>query len=655
MKSKPSFSPSNLDTSVRPQDDFFHFAVGGWLKKNPIPKSESQWGAFDALRDQVTKEIHAILKETVTKTRAKKGSDTQLIRDFYLSGMDMHTRNQRGITPLLPVFKKIDAIKSTEDLLQFIAEEHKKGAHYLWGNFVGQDDKDAESYIFHLTQGGLTLPDRDYYLKKDAQSVRIKDAFVSYIERMLTLAGTPKDEANKSAWKILALETRIARASMSRTDTRDIEKIYNKKTRAALKRLASDINWDQYFKTLGVDKKVTSLIVYQPAFFEKLNALLKTISLSTWKTYLYFSALDDAAPLLSKKYIDCAFDFHGKTLSGSESIRPLWKRVTSTLNAYIGEVVGKKYIKKHFPPEAKKKVGLMVTDILAAYKERISAVTWMSQTTKKKALTKLSQIRCKLGYPDVWRSYTSLTIKPDTFYENVSRAVAFEQKKNYQKLGKRVDKKEWFMPPQTVNAYYDPNNNEIVFPAGILQPPFFDAEGDDAINYGAIGSVIGHELTHGFDDSGAKFDGKGNYKNWWRKEDLKQFNKRAQVLVRQFNAYKVNDLPVNGKLTLGENIADLGGLAIAYDAYQRHLEKGGAREKIHGFSPEQRLFIGLATFEVRQARPELARMLLMVDPHSPAKFRMNGPASNLTSFYEAFDVKESDALYRHPKDRAEIW
>jgi len=654
MKTKLGFHPSNLDTSVRPQDDFFHYAGGGWLKKNPIPKTESKWGTFYVLRDEGLKKTHAILQELTKKKHLKKGSDAQIVRDFYLSGMDMKTRNTRGIEPLKKTLETIQSITTKDELFTFIFSEHKYGVSHVWGNFVGQDDKDAETYTFHLTQGGLSLPDRDYYLKKDPRSEKIREEFLLYIKKLLQLSGASKKEATAQAKTILELETKLARISMSRVDCRDIEKVYNKMSVASLKRSSPFIPWARYFKTLGIDTHVRTLTVYQPVFFQKLNTFFEKIPLETWKTYLYFSVIDDAATFLSDQYIDCAFSFHGKILAGNETIRPLWKRIAGALDMFVGEAVGKEYVKKYFPPHAKKEINELVDNLFIAYKLRIQKITWMSEATKKKALLKLSQITRKLGYPDKWKSYRGLVITPNTYYENIVRTVAYEQKRNYKKLGKKVDRKEWFTPPQTVNAFYDPNMNQIVFPAGILQPPFFDPNGDDAINYGAMGSVIGHELTHAFDDSGSKFDGKGNYKNWWTKEDRKRFDKRAQMLVKQFNQFKVGDLAVNGKLTLGENIADLGGLAIAYDAFQLYLKKNPLKT-INSFTPEQRYFFGLAMFEIAHARPEFERMMIMVDPHSPAKYRVNGPFSNLESFYKAFNVKKGDALYRAPKGRAEIW
>ncbi len=654
MHSKLGFKKSHFDFSARPQDDFFQYAGGGWLAQNPIPKSESKWGTFYVLRDEGLKKTHAIFLELTKKRTLARNSDAQRIRDFYLSGMDMKTRNRLGRTPILTLLRQVEGITSREELLEFIFKAHARGDQVVWRGFVGQDDKDAETYRFHLAQGGLSLPDRDYYISRDEKSEQIRRKFLAYGENLFMLAGKKKKEAAIEMVRVLSLETQLARSSMTRTDAHDIEKVYHRIPRSSLRTLAPNIPWNRYFTTLGIDAQVRSLVVYQPKFIAAVSRLLETVPLVTWKAYLSFAVLDDAAPFLSTSFVNEAFRFHGNVLAGNEKIRPLWKRVTSVLDAYLGEAVGKEYVKRYFPPSAKAKISALVDDLFIAYERRIKALEWMSAPTKKRALKKLSRITRKLGYPDVWKSYRGLTIRPDDYYGNVARCAAFETKRNLAKLGKKVNRKEWFIPPQTVNAFYDPNMNQIVFPAGILQPPFFDPHGDAALNYGAMGSVIGHELTHGFDNLGAKFDENGNYKNWWTKKDRQQFDRRAKVLVRQFNSFTVGDRAVNGRLTLGENIADLGGLAIGYDAFQLHLKKHG-RKTVQGFTPEQRYFLGLAMFETAHARPEFERMLLIVDTHSPAQYRVNGPCSNLESFYKAFEVKPGDKLYRKPNQRAAIW
>ena len=651
-RAKFTFRHSNLDRSVQPQNDFFHFAGGGWIKKHPIPKTESIWGTFYVLRDESIKRVHTILNQLTKTTIAKKEIEKKLIRNFYLSGMK--TRNKQGIKPLLPVLKKIEEISNREELLQFIFDEHARGSYHLWHPFVGQDDKNAEQYIFHIAQGGLTLPDRDYYLKKDTKSVSIRKKYLGYITTLLQLVDVPATEAKQKAKQILTLETRLARYSMSRIDCSTIEKVYNKKTVGQLKKLAPQVPWQRYFQTLGVTKEVRSLLVLNPIFFKGINTLLNTVPLETWKTYLLYSELSSSASSLSKKFYDVNFSFFNTVLYGITTQDPLWKISAEKTNAYLGSAVGKEYVKKYFSPEAKKEINVLVDTIFSAFEKRIKNLDWMSAQTKKRALKKLSRITRKIGYPDKWMSYKTLKLTDNAYYENIQKINLFHHKKNIKKLGKKVDRKEWFTPPQTVNAYYDPNMNEIVFPAGILQPPFFDPHGDSAINYGAMGSVIGHELTHGFDNHGAKFDEKGNYKNWWTAKDKKAFEKKTKALVNQFNQFKIGDVHVNGTLTLGENIADLGGILIAYDAYQIYLQKHG-RKNIGGFSPEQRYFMGLVTFETAHARPEYERLLAIVDTHSPAQHRVNGPLSNIEEFYQAFDVQPGDALYRSPNKRAKIW
>lgn len=654
MKTSYGFSHHDLDTTVRPQDDFFHFAGGGWLKRNQIPKTESSWSRFHKLRHDVLTQCHDILEGLSKKKNLSAGSNAQIVRDFYRSGMDMKTRNRLGLAPVESTLVRIEKIKTHDDLLAFVFTEHKRGNDQLWGHFVGQDDKDNAKYIFHLYQGSLSLPDRDYYLKDDEKTKKTRAAFLRYAAKLLTLSGSIPAEAKRQAAEVLTLETKLARIMMSRTDSRDIKKTYNKMTVAALKKIAPGIPWGDFLKTLGVQKKVHTLIVTQPAYLKKLGTLLQKTPVDVWKTYLRFSAVDDAAPYLSEEYVDLVFSFYGKVLSGSREIKPLWKRVTATLDSAIGEAVGREYVARHFPEEAKVKINEMVDDLREAYRRRIERLEWMSPQTKKRALTKLRNMGRKLGYPDKWKSYAGLVIKPDTYFENVERTDAFEHRKNLARLGKKVDRKEWFTPPQTVNAYCDQNNNEIVFPAGILQPPFFGPHLDDATNYGCMGSVIGHEMTHSFDETGSEFDENANYRTWWTTEDRKRFKRRTATLVRQFNQYKVDGLPVNGKLTLSENIADLGGLEIAFEALKIHMEKHPL-ETIDGFTPEQRFFLGLALFETEHSRPERRHMLLMVDTHSPGIYRVNGPFSNMNSFHDAWSVKSSDKLYRAPKDRARIW
>lgn len=652
MKKTPSFSLDNFDRSIRPQDDFFHHAGGGWLQKNPIPEEKAMWGTFYVLREEGTRKVHAILKEKVG--RYPRGSASQQLGDFYRSGMDMKTRNARGLSPLEPRLSRIRNIHSTHELFSYIFESHRAGDSVLWRAYVGQDDKNTDAYIFHLGQGGLTLPDREYYLKQDTVSKKIRDEFILYAQSLFMSLGMSTSESLATAKRVLAFETSLARASMSRTDARVIEKVYNRLSLSKLMLLAPRVPWKKYLQALGITAKTKRIIVLQPNFFKALSVFSTSVPLATWKEYLLLDALSSAAPHLSQTFVDIDFNFNKRILAGIQKPEPRWKIVTKLVNEYLGHPVGKEYVKRYFPERAKREADEMVSHLFEAYRARIQKLSWMSSTTKRKALAKLNAMSRKIGYPEKWDSFRGLVINSADYYGNIERAAAFLTRKNLAKLGKKVDRREWFSSPQTVNAFYDPNNNEIVFPAGILQPPFFDPDGDDAINYGAMGAVIGHELTHGFDDEGSKFDARGNYRNWWSVKDRARFMKRARVLVHQFNAYRLHGIPVNGKLTLGENIADVGGVVIAYDAYQKHLHKHGRSIRL-GYTPEQRFFFGLALFEISHAREALARMLLTVDPHSPSQFRVNGPVSNVESFYEAFQVTEGDALYRKKKDRADLW
>lgn len=644
----------NLNAGVRPQDNFFSFACEGWIKRNPIPSTKSKWGTFYVLREDGLKKMREIVEEISRKKGLKKGSETQYIRDFYRSGIDTKTRNKLGVRPIRKFLERIENISSYKDLVRFIATQHRDGFSLLWGTHVWQDDKDSEHYNVFLVQDGLSLPDRDFYLKKDRQSIKIQKAFLIYIENIFVLLGTPRPIARQNAFIVFTLETRLARVSMNKVDMRDIEKIYNKKRISELQKLAPSVHWRQFLSGIGL-KNTREVIVMQPKFLSKATTMLSgDTPLSVWKTYLQWSIANEFASFLSADFVREKFKFYGKVLTGKQKMEQEWKKVIDTLEGGIGDALGKKYVERYFPLEAKKRINDMVEHLFTVYRERIRNLDWMSARTKKKALKKLVHMSRKLGYPDKWKSYRGLLIKSDTYVENILQALRHERSRELSRFGKKVNKNEWFMTPQTVNAYYSPNMNEIVFPAGILQPPFFDLYGDDALNYGAIGSVIGHEMTHGFDDQGAKFDHRGNFNNWWTKEDKKCFEQKAKRLVSQFNAYAIGKMKMNGKLTLGENIADLGGLTIAYDAYQKHL-KHTKRKTVKGFTPEQRFFLGAALVECSHERPESERTMVLIDPHSRPIFRVNGPASNMLEFYETYKVKRGDALYRNPRERAEIW
>lgn len=647
------YDESSIDVSVLPQNDFYHFANGGWIKKNKIPKTESRWGSFTMLRVKTEHQLKKIVDEVVKQKKRTPGSPEQMIADLYHSGMDMKHRNLLGLTPLSPYLWQIAGISNLTDLNKVVTELHRIGVGVLFDIGVDQDAKASEHYILYLGQDGLGMPDSDYYLKDDVESKRVRKAYLPYVTDILALSGMKPADAKTSAQRILALETKLAKLWMNKVERREIEKIYNKKSVTELNKLAPLLAFPAYLKSAGVPQ-VKSLIVMQPKYFKGLNALLSSVSIEDWKLYLQFHLVNDFAGGLSMPFIKKSFSFYGKTLSGVEEMKPLWRRTLATVNGTLGEQLGKLYVAKHFTDESKKKMNVLVDDLFVAYKHRIGQLDWMSPATKKKAIAKLSMMSRKIGYPKKWKSYKGLRITPDDYIGNLIRATAFEHKRAVKKLAGKVDRDEWFMYPQTVNAYNAPTMNDIAFPAAILQPPFFDPSADDALNYGSIGSVIGHEMTHGFDDEGAKFDGKGNLKKWWTKSDEKKFIQKGKGLVSQYNSYELHGVKVNGKLTLGENIADLGGATLAYEAYQRRLQKTGRRD-IGGYTPEQRFFLGFALFERELVRPEAEKMRILTDSHSPSVFRINGIVTNLQEFYDAFGVTKAHKLYRAPKLRTVIW
>ncbi len=656
MKRAPKswgFNTKDSDPSVRPQDDFFRYAGGGWLKKNPIPKEESRWGSFVMLRKQVDVQLQTIVKNLSRAERLTPGTPEQMIRDFYKSGMDEKGRERRGLSPIKHLLDAIEKLSSHADLLRLLAKLERTGIGGLWGLMLEQDYKNSDRYLLFLYQSGLGMPDRDYYLKDDAESVRVRTAYVQHLEKLHRIMGDDTKTAARSAALILAIETELAKVSMTKEDCRDVDKTYHKMPLGKLRALTPSIDWTTYFKILGAP--VREVVVMQPDFLKAAARILQAHSIEDWRIYLRAHLVGAMSPYLTRALVREAFNFYGTTLMGAKHMKPLWRRVLGSVGASLGEPLGRIYVREYFPPEAKRKIVRVVDDLFLAYEARIKHLDWMSPATKKRALKKLHDMTRKLGYPDKWRSYAGLVIAPDDFAGNALRSAEYEHKRMLRKLAKPVDRKEWLMTPQTVNAYCNFGLNEIVFPAAILQPPFFNIEADDAVNYGAIGSVIGHEITHGFDDQGCKFDGKGNRKTWWTPKDEKSFSARAKVLKLQFDQYEVADgVPVNGQLTLGENIADLGGISIAYDAYQLHLARTG-RAEIEGLSPEQRYFLGASLFEREHSRPEFEKTLALTDPHSPARFRVNGPMSNLPEFYAAFAVKKGDKLYREPKNRAKIW
>lgn len=646
------FDTRDMDTKVCPQDDFYHYANGGWLKKNPIPKSEARWGSFLMLRHTTDQQLQKLLKKVVGKRSAKAGSPEQLIRDLYRSAADVKLRRAVGIKPLYKLLARIESIRTPQDLVRAVAHLERVGSGGIWGVGIDQDMKNSERYIIHLGQGGLGMPDRDYYLKDNKESKRVRDAYEKHLTRLLTLAGRRK-ESRQDAAVVLEIETSLAKISMKKEDLRDVDKTYFKKSLAQLTKLAPEIPWKEYFKILGAEPK--EVIVMQPKFFTGAERLLRTYPIESWITYLRTHLIGDFASFLTPELEKENFAFYGTVLTGTKHMKPFWRRVLRVVNGGLSELFGELYVREYFSSGAKHKVAEIVSDLFTAYEARIKNLDWMTSATKQKALKKLHQVTRKLGYPDTWKTYRGLKIVADDFVGNVMRVGEYEHRRALRRLPKPVDRTEWFMSPQTVNAYCSFSLNDVVFPAAILQTPFFSVSADDAVNYGGIGAVIGHEITHAFDDQGCKFDGKGNRKTWWTSRDRAHYGKKANVLVKQFNAYTVaGGLKVNGQLTLGENIADLGGVSIAYDAYKLRLAKTG-RKDIDGFSPEQRFFLSFALFERENIRPEFEKMQVLTDPHSPGVTRINGPASNLPEFYEAFGVKKGDKLYREQKDRAKIW
>lgn len=647
------FDTRNMDANVRPQDDFYRYANGGWLKRAKIPADESYWGSFTMLHHKTEKQLRALLKKLETK-RVAQGSPEQLIRDLYRSSLDLSRRKALGAAPLLPYQRKIRAISSREELLDVIALFHRIGIGAFWEMLVDQDQKNSSRYILYMRQDGLGMPDRDYYLKNAPEQKRVRRAYAPHIEAIMRLAGSTPAEAHATADTVMRIETKLAELSMTKEQERDLKKTYNKKTLVELSRLAPSINWKRYFakQAIPIPKEA---VIMQPKFIKGADRLIATAPLEDLKAYLLWHLANGLARTLSPAFVKQSFSFYGTTLTGAKKMRAPWRRALASVNGNLGELLGRLYVNEHFSPAMKEEINEIVDDLFAAFRKRLRSLDWMSPATKKKALAKLRGMSRKLGYPDKWKSYRGLVIRPDDFFGNLLRAGEYEHRRVIRKLGRPVDWSEWFMHPQEVNAYYGPSMNDIAFPAAIMQFPFFDPRADAAVNYGAIGSVIGHEMTHGFDDQGAQFDAKGTMRNWWTKSDKRKFDAKGKVIERQFSAFEaVPGLNVNGKLTLGENIADLGGVSIALDAYRLRLERAG-RKDIGGFTPEQRLFLGCAQMEAGLKRPEYAKFCALNDCHSPPEYRVNGPLSNMPEFYEAFGVKKGDKLYRSPAQRAKIW
>ncbi len=649
------FDITNLDSSYRAQDDFYHFASGTWLSNNPVPPTESRWASFNELMENNKKILREILEESAADDKAQVGSNRKKVGDFYASGMDTAAIEAEGISSIQADLDMIAAISQKSDVVPVLGQLHTMFVTPLFEFFAEQDLKNNESVVPYLFQGGLGMPDRDYYLKDDSRSKEVREAYHKYISNLMILAGANEKDAIANAKTVIALETKLASASRGRVELRDSELNYNNHSLDDLNKLASSIDWKKYFESIGVSE-TDVIILNSDEFFVTLSNVYEKESLENLKVYFRYHYLASVAPYLGHEFRQADFDFHEGVLNGTEQMDERWKLVQETVNASMGEALGEVYCAKVFTPETKERMMELVNNLTEAFHGRIEQLDWMTSDTKTKALTKLNAIVRKIGYPDKWRDYSSLEISRNSYAANVKNAAVFEFKRNVDKIGKPVDKTEWGMSPQTVNAYYNPLINEIVFPAGILQPPFFDPKADDAINYGAIGSVIGHEMTHGFDDQGRQFDAEGNLKNWWSSEDSARFEEKAALLIAQYSEFTVNDsLRVNGEFTLGENIADLGGLAIAHDAYKRSLKGKQEPAPIDGFSADQRFFLGFAQVWRNNIRPEAAAKRILTDPHSPGMYRCNGVVSNMTEFYQAFEVKQGDKMHREETARAAIW
>jgi predicted metalloendopeptidase len=643
-----------FDAAVRPQDDFFRYSQGAWLKDVDIPADRSSWGAFNIAQENVEGQIRTLIEKAAQDKNAKAGSDSQKMGDYYASYVDQARRDALGVKPLQPELARIAALEDKKGLARLAAHSSRIGAGSPVGMGVGQDSKQSTRYLVEISQSGLGMPNRDFYIQTgDAKLMDTRAKYQAHVEKLLALAGQP--DAAAQAERIVALETEIAKAQWSAVQNRDPIKTYNKMGIAQLKALAPGFDWDGWMKEQGIAGKVREVNVAQPTYLQALDKIIAATPVETWKSYFTFRLVSTYAPYLSKPFVDESFAFRGTVLSGAKVNRPVEKLAIAQINRDLGEVVGKVYVQNYFPAERKAQVQEMVHNFLLAYKERIETLDWMSPETKKQAQAKLAKISVKVGYPDKWRDYSSLAVRRDDLVGNVMRAREFAHGYGVNKLGKPVDRGEWHMTPQTVNAYYSPEMNEVVFPAARLQSPLYDPSAEPAINYGAVGISIGHEISHAFDDQGAQYDGDGNLRNWWTKEDGEKFAAKGKVLVAQYAGYSpVDGYHLNGELTLGENIADNAGAIMASRAYKISL-KGKPAPVIDGYTAEQRIFMGLAQARRGKARDAALIAQVKSDPHSPSEFRVNGSLRNHPGFYEAFDVKPGDKMYLAPEERVIFW
>lgn len=644
---------ANLDTTVAPGTDFYQYACGGWMKNHPLTDEYSQFGSFHQLAENNTKQLQELITE-IAATEHAPGSIDQKIGDLYKIAMDSVKLNKDGAAPILPLLQKIAAVKSSADVMPMMAELVNEGIGSYFGFGVSADEKNSSMNIFQIGQGGIALGERDYYLATDSATQKIRDEYKKHIVKLFQLVGDDEATATKKMQAILEIETAIAKASKSRAELRDPEANYNKMTLDEFKKLTPDMDWDTYLNAIGA-KGVNELVVGQVAPLQEVNKLLKIFPVEKHIAYLQGRVIRNAASYLSDDFRAEVFNFSGKVLSGAKEDRPRWKRTIGEIDDVLGEAVGQMYVQKYFPAAAKERMQHLVKNLQTALGERISNLEWMSDSTKQKALEKLNAFTVKVGYPDKWKDYTTLEIKNDSYWENMVRASRWQLADEMGRIGKPVDKSEWLMTPQTVNAYYNPTTNEICFPAGILQPPFFDMNADDAFNYGAIGVVIGHEMTHGFDDQGRQYDKEGNLTDWWNAADAENFKNRAQVMVDFFNNIEVlPGLHANGEITQGENIADHGGLKVSYQAFKEATKDAPLPVK-DGFTPEQRFYLAYANVWASNTRDEMIRMLTRMDVHSLAKWRVDGALPQIQEWYDAFGITENDSLYIAPEKRVSIW
>jgi putative endopeptidase len=648
------FDFSNLDRSANACQDFNQFANGGWMTKNPIPPEYSVWGNFTKLGEQNNNELHNILEGLLKKKTLAPGNE-QKIADFYRSCMDEPAIETAGINPLQGEIDRINQINDVLSLEDEIARFHAHRVPAVFGFGATQDFKDSTAIIAQAVQGGLGLPDRDYYLSDDAKMKATREEYQKHIARTFILMGDASDRADAEAATVMKIETKLAENSATRVQRRSPEANYHPMLKAQLIEMTPDFDWGRYFRNIGMPE-IAKVNVGQPDFFKAADKLLVSIPIDDWKTYLRWHLVNAASNTLSSKFVEESFNFNGKYLSGTTEMLPRWKRCVTSTDRALGEALGELYVQKTFTPQAKLRARTMVQNLIAALRDDLTTLSWMSEETRKKAMAKLEAFQRKIGFPDKWRNYEALHIDKGAYYNNAVSAGEFEFKRNLGKIGKPVDRTEWGMTPPTVNAYYNPSMNEIVFPAGILQPPFYDPKADDAFNYGGIGAVIGHEMTHGFDDQGAKFDALGNLVMWWTADDYKKFTARTDCVAKQFDSFEVEPgLHQNGRLVLGESVADLGGLTVAYAAYEKSLQGKPRPKNINGFTPEQRFFLGWAQIWSQNIRPEAARLRNATDPHPLGRFRVNGPLSNMPQFAAAYGCKAGDPMMRAPDQRCQIW